>query len=89
MRGIWFFLNFANATPRMQFAKVAPPGFERENRGRPIVTLFCHRALTSVATTADLWRKVMLRIHIKPIELTQNWTESDKNFQCAQPTNVG
>jgi hypothetical protein len=30
----------------------------------------------------------VLRIHIKPIELTQNWTETDKNFQCAQPTNV-
>jgi hypothetical protein len=39
------FLNFANATPRMQFAKAAPPGFERETRGRPIVTLFCRRAL--------------------------------------------
>ena len=26
----YLFLNFANATPRMQFAKVAPPGFELE-----------------------------------------------------------
>ena len=24
----YLFLNFANATPRMQFAKAAPPGFE-------------------------------------------------------------
>ena len=27
------FLNFANATPRMQFAKAAVPGFECETRG--------------------------------------------------------
>ena len=42
------FLNFANATPRMQFAKVAPPGFERETE------IVVARALTSVATRADL-----------------------------------
>ena len=50
----YLFLNFANATPRMQYAKAAPPGFERETRGRPIITLFCRPALTSIATTADL-----------------------------------
>ena len=25
----------------------------------------------------------MLRIHTKPTKVTQNWTEIDKNFQCA------
>ena len=43
------FLNFANATPRMQFAKVAPPGFERETE------IVVARALTSVATEADYY----------------------------------
>ena len=33
----------------MQFAKVAPPGFERETE------IVVARALTSVATEADLW----------------------------------
>ena len=42
------FLNFANATPRMQFAKVAPPGFERETE------IVVARALMSIATAADL-----------------------------------
>ena len=28
----------------------------------------------------------LLRIHFKPTELTQNWTEIDKNFQCAMCT---
>ena len=43
------FLNFANATLRMQFAKVTPPGLERETE------IIVARALTSVATEADLW----------------------------------
>ena len=39
------FLNFANATPRMQFTKVALPGFERETE------IVVARALTSAKNT--------------------------------------
>ena len=28
----------------------------------------------------------MLRIHSKPTELTKNWSEIEKNFQCAMWT---
>ena len=51
----YLFLNFANATPRMQFAKAAPPGFEFARLEADLSSLSnsSSRALTSVATTAD------------------------------------
>ena len=64
----------------MQFAKVAPPGFERETRGRPIVTLFCRRILNERRHHG--WPFCILCIDPVFVFSAEIWVELIPNMPC-------